>query len=107
MRCKSIAQIQLSKRDTLSTDRKQRLEAIGFVWDPLSAQWEAGFSALEAYKQAEGDCLVPAKLKTDDGFALGTWVANQRVRIEKLSADQKQRLDSIGFVCRIRGKPNP
>ena len=87
-------------KDTLSADRKERLEAIGFVWDPLSAQWEAGFSALEAYKQVKGDCLVPKFYKTDDGFALANWVQNQRANRAKdtLSADRKERLEAIGFV---------
>ena len=89
---------QRTSKDTLSTDRKQRLEAIGFVWDVVSAQWEAGFSALEVYKQAKGDCLVPQNYKTADGFALGNWVSTQRGVKNSMSADRKQRLEAIGFA---------
>ena len=89
---------QRRTKDSLSTDRRQRLEAIGFVWDAHSANWEAGFSALEAYKQAKGDCSVPKGYKAADGLALGSWVATQRRIKDSLPADRKHRLEAIGFV---------
>ena len=93
---------QRKNKDSMSADRKQRLESIGFIWDTSSAQWEAGFSALLAYKQAKGDCRVPALYKTDDGFALGSWVMTQRAIKDSMSADRKQRLEALGFVWRVR-----
>ena len=93
---------QRDAKDSMSADRKQRLDAIGFVWDTRSAQWETGFSALEAYKNAKGDCLVPSLYKTDDGFALGSWVGTQRKAKDSMSADRKQRLEAIGFVWSAR-----
>ena len=89
---------QRKAKDSISADKKQRLEAIGFVWDPLSAKWESGFGALEAYKKAKDDCLVPLRFKTADGFALGSWVGTQRQAKDSMSADKKQRLDGLGFV---------
>ena len=87
-------------KNQLAEDRKQRLDAIGFVWDPLEQLWEEGFKELIAYHQEHGDCLVPSRFVTDSGYRLGTWIQNQRqsLRKDQLSDDKKQRLDALGFV---------
>ena len=86
----------------LSDERKQRLDSIGFVWDPYEAPWNKNFEALKAYRQEYGDCLVPFRFKTSSGMALGTWVFNLRRTINQLSDERKQRLDGIGFVWRVK-----
>ena len=88
--------------DQLSDERKQRLDGIGFVWDPFEAQWNLYFEALKAYQQEYGDYLVPAIYKTPTGLKLGRWMRTQRRYINELSDDRKQRLDSIGFVWRVK-----
>lgn len=41
-------------KDSLSPDRKERLDALGFVWDPYTEQWEEGLSKLlKFYKSCE------------------------------------------------------
>ena len=42
-----------------SPEQKQRLDDIGFIWDPLAEQWEEAFGILLQYKEAEGNCRVP------------------------------------------------
>ncbi|MDB9950271.1 Helicase associated domain protein [Gammaproteobacteria bacterium] len=86
----------------LTVEKVNRLEELGFVWNPLGIKWEQGFSALQAYKQANGDCLVPLFYKTADGFALGSWISSQRRKKELPSSDRKQRLEAIGFVWRVK-----
>jgi hypothetical protein len=87
-------------KDKLSTERIQRLEAIGFVWDILEAAWEEGYQHLVAYKAEYGDCNVPDSYSTKDGFKLGGWVSNQRSRYnkDKLSTERIQRLEAIGLI---------
>jgi hypothetical protein len=88
---------QRANKENLSTERKQRLDDLGFAWDPYAEAWEEGFSKLVQFKEAEGHCRVPHGFKLD-GISLGNWVGNQRTKIESLSTERKQRLDDLGFV---------
>ena len=93
--------IQRSKRDTLATALKRRLDAINFIWDLSEIAWDQGFAALERFKLREGHCCVP-RGHEEGKFKLGTWVANQRNRKATLSAERKRRLNAIEFVWRLR-----
>ena len=68
-----------------------------FVWDPLTANWEEGFAALEVFKEREGHCRVPNAHKEGD-HRLGAWVSAQRASEATLTAERVHRLDEIGFV---------
>jgi hypothetical protein len=85
----------------LTPERIQRLNDLGFVWDPHIQLWEESFTALAAYKAEFGDCLVPKKLSYQ-GFKLGSWVATQRTKKATLSPERIRRLDDLGFVWKIR-----
>ena len=43
-----------------------------------------------------GDCNIPQR----DGN-LGVWLGNQRKAKNKISADRRQRLESIGFIWNL------
>ena len=88
---------QRQVKDTMSPERRQRLEALGFVWDPHAAQWEEGVRSLERYRQDKGDCLVPISHR-EQGFRLGQWVSNQRADKDTMPPERCQRLDALGFV---------
>ena len=89
---------QRSSRDDLSKDRHERLECIGFVWDPIEQQWEYGFNTLLQYIQDYGNSLVPAKFQTKDGYRLGGWVDTQRQSKSNLSYEKLERLNNVGFI---------
>ena len=93
--------IQRSKRETLATGLRRRLDAIDFVWDLSEFLWHRGFAALKHFKLREDHCRVP-RGHAEGKFKLGTWVANQRNRKEELSAERKRRLNAIGFIWRLR-----
>ena len=90
--------VQRKWQDSLSAERIARLNEIGFVWDPTSEQWENSVNELRTFKRQTGHCGVPARFKTENGFALGAWVNNQRVKAESLSAERIAQLNEIGFV---------
>jgi hypothetical protein len=81
--------------------RKQRLDAIGFIWDPLDFSWEQGFRALEEFKKSYGNCLVPSRYKSSEGIELGNWVKAQRQNENGLSETRKKKLKSIGFIWNV------
>ena len=55
--------LQRSKRRTMLAERRQRLDAIGFVWNTLDSGWEEGFAALAKFKAREV-MVASAKLLT-------------------------------------------
>jgi len=82
---------------TLNEDRLQKLNEIGFVWDPFEAAWEEKFAVLLEYKKIHGNCNVPQKWSSNP--SLGKWVSDQRKkwREKKLSNVHIDRLNEIGF----------
>ena len=90
--------------DTLSPESWQRLDKIGFVWDPRRRQWEEGFAALKHFMQREGHCRVPRAHKEGD-YKLGTWVRVQRRNKDALSPERLRWLENIGFVWDARLPP--
>jgi Helicase associated domain/Type III restriction enzyme, res subunit len=88
---------QRGNADTLSAPRRQQLDELGFVWDPVETDWAEGLRYLKIYKEREGHCRVPARHMEND-FRLGQWVSVQRGNADTLSAPRRQQLDELGFV---------
>jgi superfamily II DNA or RNA helicase len=80
----------------LATERIERLNSLGFVWDPYSDQWEKAYTALVKYAKREGNTLVPHR-HSEDGINLGVWAGTQRAEKESLSPERIKRLNLIGF----------
>ena len=89
------------KNNELSPERIQRLESIGFTWDALDAGWEQMFAALTAYKQAHGDCNVPASWDVNPELGQWCYVQRRTYRKNKISKDRVQRLEQLGFVWEL------
>ena len=88
---------QRYRKDLIPTERKRRLDAIGFVWDWNDHRWERGFTALLKFKRREGHCRVPIH-HSEGNHRLGWWVSTQRRRRKEMSGERKARLNKIGFV---------
>ena len=90
---------QRNRRDTLSVQRRQRLDAIGFDWTLLGLTrepWEKGVAALKQFKSREGHCRVPTGHE-EGSFKLGGWVRRQRSKRKTMSAARRRQLDDIKF----------
>jgi superfamily II DNA or RNA helicase len=95
---------QRKDENKLSSDRRSRLDSLGFIWDPFSNKWEIGFAELEKFVKREGHGNVALRFTTDSGYRLGNWVVNQRKNKNKLTPEQVTRLDGLGFCWDLREK---
>src|SRR4029077_2811031 len=67
----------------------------------MDYQWEEGFQHLQAFAKEQGHYEVPNRYVCADGYRLGVWVQNLRGRPERISAEQKTRLDGLGFIWEV------
>ena len=72
---------QRQTRSTMTVERRQQLEKIGFVWKPLDASWEDGFNCLKDFQKRASHCRVPHGHK-EGNFPLGQWISVQRANKE-------------------------
>jgi hypothetical protein len=95
-------QRKVKKKDTLSQNKIERLNAIGFIWDALEHAWNCMFDLLVQYKQEHGH-VSPTFNETYQGKNLGNWCGTQRkakkeIGKGKITKDQIDRLADIGFI---------
>ena len=87
------------RKDKLTPAQIQRLENIGFDWDPAKTVWEKRFGELHVYRTEHGHCDVP--IGWEENRQLAQWVSqqrsNKRRKRGKLCAEQIVRLGTIGF----------
>ncbi len=94
-----VAQQRLHfKKRSLNSTRQQLLRSIGFHQDKFTLKWDEKFERLQNFKKEHGHTNVPFHYAKDR--QLGTWVSKQRVRLRNgtMAAEEKTRLDAIGFV---------
>ena len=88
---------------SMTQERIERLQSIGFEWDPLSAEWGTKFNELVAYKDTHGgSCNVPRGDYAENP-QLGTWVNKQRTQYKKFQQD----LSTSYMTCLLYTSPSP
>jgi hypothetical protein len=95
------------KYSTLTNDKCEKLESIGFVFKggPTVTPWDERFKELVDFKKSNGHMNVPQRSGT-----LGLWVTTQRTQYrlfkeEKhsvLTNEKCEKLESIGFVFKLQ-----
>ncbi len=90
-------QRQERQKGRLLSSRVRLLEDNGFDWNPGATAWKEMIQKLEAYKDENGNCNVPATWEDDQ--ALAQWVTRQRGlhRNGGLEADRVERLEQLEF----------
>lgn len=99
------AQMEAYKEGTLAPNKINRLEKIGFIWDPDDVAFEKGILASLKYKKEFGYVNVDFEYKTLDGFNLKQWQERQRIAYKNgdLTNYEIQRLKEIGFRWSVKG----
>lgn len=83
-------------KDSLSEDRKARLDAVlGWSWNAFAEKWEYGFQQMREFSERERHCLVPIGFRTNGGFRLGSWASKQRGSKSGMPADRISRLQAL------------
>ena len=83
-------------RDALSAEKRERLETLpGWSWDPFADRWEEWFAVLQDYVAHTGDARPSQTYTTADGRRLGSWVALQRQSRDRLTDEQRARLEGL------------
>ncbi|WP_346779999.1 Helicase associated domain protein [Streptomyces sp. S3(2020)] len=75
---------------TLEAKRVTELENLGMVWSVHASAWDAGLAVARDYANVHGHCL-PGNSVVWDGFALGTWLKNQRAAAKKTRENAARR----------------
>lgn len=74
------------------------------IEERLQGSWENGLKHFDKYvREHNGDVLVPFGYKDEDGFLLGNWVNNERMRLRNNLLDQNKvnELNKRKFVWNI------
>ena len=89
---------------SLTPERTQMLEKIGMIWEVSDYKWEAAIEELQKYHDQYGNVDVKARYVTEDGWALGKWVSNLRLKVKKyglnqtLTRAQQLQLEALGMI---------
>lgn len=98
---------QMNRSSTLTDDRKEMLEAIGFVWDSHKAAWEEKYEALLSFFARHGHTNVPSNYEDK---TLAIWIKCQRRQYKlckkglksTINAERINKMNSLGFVWNPR-----
>jgi len=92
------------KKSAMTTERIDKLEEIGFVWDVSHVAWHHKYCELVKFKKLHGHCIVPRDCERNK--QLGWWVDRQRKQYRLLQQGKESsmtpgriaKLEEIGFV---------
>ena len=85
------------RNGALSQEQIERLERIGFTFDKDMQDWETMYRRAKDYVREYGR-LPDISYRTEEQVLLGAWVHRQTVVYERLSEEQKEKLEDIGVV---------
>ncbi len=81
-------------------EQAARMVELGVVWYMPDVQWSQKFAELESFKRIYGHCNVPSGWKQNS--ELSGWVYRLRHRKSRMSEDQINQLDNLGFEWSFR-----
>lgn len=89
----SYNKVREGKKCSMSADRIEALEKIGFEWSPdlkLHDLWQQRYKELIEFKELNGHCNVPQR--SQENKQLAAWVNAQRTQYKKKSEGKKSSI---------------
>jgi hypothetical protein len=101
------------KHSSMTPDRLEALQELGFTWDSHSVSWLERWQDLAEFKQVYGHPNVPKNYPENNQLAV--WVKCQRRQYKvyeagkssNMTPDRIERLNSLGFVFNPRSRKSP
>jgi len=96
--------LQLGEKCSISQQRVDLLNSVGFDWNPWHTKWRMRVGELLEYKKEHGDCMVPVQYAKNP--KLGRWVSTQRKyyklfkegKPSRISKERIKELTDVGFI---------
>ena len=85
------------KSGDLRQDREQRLEEMGFDWEPMESAWIEMLQHCRAFRASQGHLAIP--VRSEEHPELSAWAADKRARYRDgtLAAGHVRALEKPGF----------
>ncbi|MBQ9314903.1 MAG: helicase associated domain-containing protein [Clostridia bacterium] len=92
-----------TKNRKISEEEMKQLNDIGFIWRGEKCKsFEKTYQLLLEYRETYGNLNIKQSYVSPDGRCLGRMVSYIRSGDRKLSKDQRESLDKIGFIWKKR-----
>ena len=91
----SWAAAQRSQKDSLVSERMEKLRSVGFVFDNFEEVWQQHYNALDAFAKEHGSIHVPYDYVSETGLKLAVWKSYQIRNQTQLSSERKRLLEKI------------
>ncbi|CAJ1967452.1 unnamed protein product [Cylindrotheca closterium] len=92
------------RHSTMTDERQQVLEQIGFVWDSHAASWNERWGQLRDFQKEHGHCLVPKKYPKNQKLAVWVKVQRRQFKLWKrgqssnITKERVELLNQLNFV---------
>ena len=89
---------------SLTPERIRMLEKIGMIWTVSDHKWEEALRELQRYHDRYGNLDIKARYVTEEGWPLGKWISNLRLKVKKygldqnLTEEQQSQLEALGMI---------
>lgn len=88
---------RLGKSGKLSKDKIDKLNSIGFAWDPRQDDWMRNYRKLEEYFTKYGHSNIPLKWSENPDLALWVMLQRQFKKIGRVSQENEELLNKLNF----------
>lgn len=89
--------------DSMSSDRRRKLDALGFVWDVKDQEFQDMLAKLKEYVATHGHPNVRSRDDKKSGIPLYQWIRDRRkaFRMGRLSQAHREALEQAGLVLDV------